>query len=68
MEEVSGNCGIREHISSLLREKDVTIRVFGKDLGNRYIPHGAIDKLYDHYGLSPEKLAQTIMEVHGSEN
>lgn len=68
VEEVSGSCGIREHIFSCLREKDGTIRVNGADLGNQYIPHGAIDKLYDHYGLSPEKLAQTIMEVHGSEN
>lgn len=67
VEEVSGNCGIREHLSSLLREKDIDIRVFGADLGNQYIPHGSIDKLYDHYGLSPEKLAQTIMEVHCSE-
>ena len=68
VEEVSESCGIRAHISSRLREKDDTIRVNGADLGNQYIPHGAIDKLYDHYGLSPEKLAQTIMEVHGSEN
>lgn len=68
VEEVSGSCGIREHISSLLKERDATINVYGTDLGNQYIPHGAIDKLYDHYGLSPEKLAQTIMEVHGSEN
>ena len=68
VEEVSGSCGIREHISSILREKDDTIRVNGTDLGNQYIPHGSIDKLYDHYGLSPEKLAQTIMEVHCSEN
>ena len=68
VEEVSGNCGIREHISSLLKEIDTTIQVNGTDLGNQYIPHGAVDKLYEHYGLSPEKLAQTIMEVHGSEN
>ena len=67
-EEIAGNCGIREHIASLLMEKNAEYRVRGIDLGNRYIQHGAIDKLYDYYGLSPQKLAQTIMEVHRSEN
>lgn len=67
-EEIAGNCGIREHIASLLMEKNTEYRVHGMDLGNRYIQHGSIDKLYDYYGLSPEKLAQAIMEVHRSEN
>lgn len=67
-EEIAGNCGIREHIASLLMEKNTEYRVYGMDLGNRYIQHGSIDKLYDYYGLSPEKLAQAIMEVHRSEN
>ena len=67
-EEVSGNCGLREHIASLLNDMNAGIDVSGVDLGNQYISHGAIDKLYDYYGLSPEKLAQTIMEVHSSES
>ena len=67
-EEVAGNCGVREHISCLLKREDFAYRVDGVDLGNRYIQHGAVDKLYDYYGLSPEKMARTIMEVHRSEN
>ena len=67
-EEVAGNCSIREHIASCLKNKNEMFDISGVDLGNQYIPHGAIDKLYDYYGLSPEKLAQTIMEVHSSEN
>jgi len=67
-EEIAGNCGIREHISCMLNKIDAGFRVNGVDLGNRYIQHGAVDKLYDHYGLSPEKLAQSIMEVQNSEN
>ena len=67
-EEIAGNCGIREHISCLLKEVDPKYDISGVDLGNRYIQHGAVDKLYDYYGLSSEKLAQTIMEVHRSEN
>ena len=67
-EEIAGNCGIREHISSLLQRIDDGYRVNGVDLGNRYIRHGAVDKLYDYYGLSAEKLARSIMEVQRSEN
>ena len=67
-EEIAGNCGIREHISYLINSENYGYEVFGVDLGNRYIQHGAVDKLYEHYGLSAGKLAQAIMEVRQSEN
>lgn len=67
-EEIAGNCGIREHVFSLLQKVDADFRVCGIDLGNRYIQHGAVDVLYDYYGLSAEKLAKSIMEVQNSEN
>lgn len=67
-EEIAGNCGIREHISCLLKSPNNAYEVSGVDLGNRYIQHGAVDKLYEHYGLSAEKLAQAVMEVRQSEN
>jgi len=67
-EEIAGNCGIREHISCLLREVDPMYNVRGVDLGNQYIQHGAVDKLYDHHGLSPERIARSILEVHRSES
>lgn len=67
-EEIAGNCGIREHISCLLKSANNAYEVSGVDLGNQYIQHGAVDKLYEHYGLSAEKLAQAVMEVRQSEN
>ena len=67
-EEIAGNCGIREHISCLLKSANNAYEVSGVDLGNQYIQHGAVDKLYAHYGLSAEKLAQAVMEVRQSEN
>ena len=67
-EEIAGNCGIREHISCLLKSANNAYEVSGVDLGNRYIQHGAVDKLYEHYGLSAEKLAQAVMEGRQSEN
>lgn len=67
-EEVAGNCGIRDQLSYELTKYDPQIRVYGRDLGNQYIQHGALDRLYDYYGLSGERMAQSIMEVYGSEN
>lgn len=68
VEEIAGNCGIREHLSSILHEMDPSYCVNGVDLGNQYIPHGNVEKLYDQYGLSAEKLFKSIMEVHRREN
>ena len=67
VEEIAGNCGIREHIACVLEEKGLDCSVAGIDLGNRYIQHGSVNKLYDYYGLSAEKLAWSIKEVHYSE-
>lgn len=67
-EEVAGNCSIKEQLSWALHGIDPKIQVFGMDLGNQYIQHGALDKLYDYYGLSGEKLAKSITEVTWSEN
>ena len=68
VEEVAGNCGIKEQLAYLLSHVDSGYCVDGIDLGNCYIQHGSVEKLYEHYGLSPQKLAQKIKEVHCSEN
>ena len=52
----------------MLKSANNAYEVSGVDLGNQYIQHGAVDKLYEHYGLSAEKLAQAVMEVRQSEN
>ena len=67
VEEIAGNCGIRDGLATLLRKKDAACCVDGWDLGNRYIPHGALDKLYDYYGLSGEKIASSILEGYRNE-
>ena len=68
VEEIAGNCGIHESLSCLLKEKNPNLLVKGYDLGTRYIPHGSVEELYDLCGLSPEKLAKTIMVVLQNEN
>ena len=64
LEEVSGNCGIVQELAYKLPD----FRVYGMDLGSRYVLHGVLHTLYDHYGLSPEAIKRFVMEVHHSEN
>ncbi len=59
VEEISGNCGIRDGLAGKLG-----YCVDGIDLGNQYVQHGAIEKLYSHYGLDAEGIAAYIQEVH----
>lgn len=68
IEEVAGNCGIKEDLAFQLSHKDPKYYVDGINLGNQYIQHGSVEKLYENYGLSPKKVAQRIKEVHNSEN
>lgn len=67
-EEVAGNCGIHQDLSYKLTEANPNLKIKGFDLGVRYVPHGSIDELYDLCGLSPEKMAETILEVLQNEN
>jgi 1-deoxy-D-xylulose-5-phosphate synthase len=68
VEEIAGNCAIRESLVENLRKECEDICVCGVDLGSRYIPHGSVNKLYEQYGLNAESIASTIMEVYGGEN
>ena len=67
-EEIAGHCGIRTSLAEELKKVCPDICVDGVDLGNCYVQHGSVDKLYDYYGLSAEKIASKVMEVYGGEN
>jgi 1-deoxy-D-xylulose-5-phosphate synthase len=68
VEEVSGSCAVQAELAWLLARRVPGIRVDGLHLGNGYVQHGAVDKLYEHYGLSSEAIARFIQEVHQNEN
>ena len=68
LEEISGHCGVCQELTYELQKICPDCRVCGVDLGNQYVRHGAINTLYEHYGLSPEAIKEFIMEVHHSEN
>ncbi len=68
LEEISGNCGICHELSHALRKLLPNCSVTGIDLGKRYVSHGALSALYDHYGLSADAIKDFVMEVHRSES
>ena len=68
LEEVSKHCGICQDLAHELQKVRPNCRVYGIDLGDQYVSHGALDILYDRYGLSPEAIQNYVMEVHHSEN
>ena len=64
IEESAGHCGIGADICRIMED----CKVCCIDLGDQYITHGAVDVLYEHYGLSPEAIKKYVMEVHRDEN
>ena len=56
-------CGISENLAWQLGQRldDATIQIC--DLGRRFVPHGDMASLYQHYGLDPESLSKKILEV-----
>ncbi len=67
IEEISGQCGICQELAYGLQKICPQCRISGIDLGKRYIVHGNISTLYEHYGLSPEAIKNHVMEAHHSE-
>lgn len=64
-EEACGGSGIREALAEKLNKIHPGLPVFGKDLGDDFVPHGAMDKLYENYGLDGKSMADFVKEVLG---
>lgn len=62
-EEACTGSGIRESFAWQLWQLDKTKRVYGMDLGRRFVPHGAQDKLYAHCGLDRESIVNFTKEA-----
>ena len=67
-EETCADAGISDALIASLSRK-LTECKFGKiDLGKQYITHGAVNKLYAHYGLDADSIANYAQEVLKVEN
>ena len=63
MEEVSGGTGIAGELALEISSRNPEIRVYGRDLGKQFVPHGSVEKLYEHCGLDHKSIAEYIKEV-----
>ena len=63
LEEVSGGTGIAGELALEIGKKYPQIRVFSRDLGKNFVPHGSVNKLYEHCGLDAQSVAEYIQEV-----
>ena len=63
LEEVSGGTGIAGELALKIGQLDPEIRVFSRDLGDGFVPHGSVNQLYEHCGLDEKSVAEYIQEV-----
>ena len=68
LEETCRGSGIREELAWHIHRNLSGCRVDGLDLGHQYVTHGALDALYEHYGLDAKSIAKYIQEVRSNEN
>ena len=63
LEEVSGGTGVAGELALTIQQTDPSVRVYSRDLGTDFVPHGSVTKLYEHCGLDPVSVAAYIREV-----
>ena len=63
VEEVCGGSGIREALAWEIHQLQPDCRLFGKDLGRGFVPHGSLKELHRHCGLDAAAIAAYTKEV-----
>lgn len=64
LEETLAPCGICNALSYELHARRPDIQVHGINLGEEYVTHGTVEKLYSHYHVDADAVAAMIEEVH----
>lgn len=67
LEEVCTGSGIGHSIAWQIMQKGQN-KVYCKDLGEGFVPHGTVEQLHKVTGLDPESIAQYVQEVLKDEN
>lgn len=63
IEETCTGSGIREALAWELENLCPSCKVAGRDLGHRFIPHGAVSQLHQMCGLDSQSLTEFVKEV-----
>lgn len=67
IEEAAANSGIRQALAWEIHQITPDCRVYGRDLGNDFVPHGDQKKLYAYCGIDGTSIANYVKEVLRSE-
>lgn len=62
-EETAANAGIREALAWRLRQRMPRLPVYGRDLGECFVPHGDMPALYRLVGLDEQSMVNDVREV-----
>ncbi len=68
LEETAAHSGIRESLAWELRQKNNGLTIWGRDLGEEFVPHGSKEELYRHCGLDAQSIAAFVKEALSHEN
>ena len=68
LEEICAGSGIREAMAWAIHKEHPDITVEGIDLGHRFVPHGDVNTLYQHFGLDAQSICDYILGVVHNEN
>ena len=68
VEETASGSGIREVVAYEMGRRIPDCQVSGIDLGNAFVPHGSVNRLYEHCGLDEKSIAAYVKEVLSHEN
>lgn len=60
--EEACSSGVKQDLAWEIRKRLPECMVSGIDFGRRFVTHGSVADLYQHYGLDGQHIAQTIME------
>ena len=68
LEQTMRGCGIREELGWQLHALGSGCRIAGIDLQEKFVTHGSIRQLNEHFGLDGKHVASYLMEVLGDED
>ena len=68
VEEVSDPCSISKDIAFELQNRRSDIKIHSINLGKKFVTHGAMNVLYEKFGLDGQGIAERIQEVLKVEN
>ncbi len=67
-EEAMAGSGLHQELACSFIKLDASRKIYTRDLGQSYIPHGSLDDLYRMTGLDADGMTKFVLEVLSLEN